>query len=79
MHTITYAQMRRNAHAAGGETMTEAAAKMRGLGRLSTAFLSSVLADLRREAQACTSMADYAEVRSQVDRFRSILISRGAL
>lgn len=77
MHT--YNHIAAAAHAVGGQTQTEATARMTRLASKSIRFLWYVLADLRREAEACTTEAQYALVREQQVRVREALQKRGAL
>lgn len=73
----TYAQMKSAAHAAGGETQTEATAKMTNLYGKPANFLFSILTSLNAEAAACHTEHDYVQVRAQVGRVRSALIAKG--
>lgn len=71
----TYAQMRFDAHHVGGETQTEATASMSAgtLSRWPVGGLRAMLADLTREANACTNEVDYDTVRDQMIRVRVAL------
>lgn len=75
----TYAQRRTHAHDVGGETQTEATAKITDsvLKRSSLGFLYSVLSGLESEAAVCHTESDYAEVRAQIVRVRKAIQSRG--
>jgi len=76
MHKPTYAQIAANAHAAGGETQTEATAKMRRLASKPPMFLHAILEHLQREAEACTTMEQYNAVRAQIVRVDQALSHR---
>lgn len=49
------------------------------LARMGVSSLLDMLTGLRMEAFSCTEEADYAPVRAQIDRVRSVLIARGVL
>lgn len=73
---ITYRQYQTSCHAAGGETQTEAAAKMTNLASFETGFLDSVLDGLRKEAAMAATFAEYQPIRHQIRRFRLVRLTR---
>lgn len=79
--TRTYAQIARARHEAGGETQTEATAKIsdRVLRKSSVGFLNSILGTLQDEANSATTLGEYGDIREQIVRVRHALNLKGAL
>lgn len=79
----SYSQLAANAHAAGGETQTEATAKISDTrvhqlarSRSGRAFLASIERDLMAEARVAFTDREYIPIRAQIVRVRDALYGR---